>query len=191
MNLIPLAILIIVDVAMLIGALGITLKRKFSNRARNHSKEKRSNRKTYTKPGMFRGREYSQIHDEQLQVAREQSDIAMEERIMNLQRRPTGFEELGNLDEEFLYDGQNAGEEQVMNTDLQLFVQSLSRCFGGSKFGLSFEFEDLKFHPPKAPKPILSQVSGLIDAGSLWGVMGASGAGKCNFHQCSSIRIRG
>ncbi|TGO15858.1 hypothetical protein BTUL_0035g00640 [Botrytis tulipae] len=181
MNLVPVAILIVVDVVMLMGALGITLKRKFSNRVRNHSKEKRSNRKTYTKPGMFRGREYSQIHDEQLQAAREQSDIALEERIMNLQRRPTGFEELGNLDEEFLYDGQNVGEEQVMNTDLQLFVQSLSRCFGGSKFGLSFEFEDLKFHPPKAPKPILSQVSGLIDAGSLWGVMGASGAGKSTF----------
>ncbi|KAF7858836.1 hypothetical protein EAF04_008878 [Stromatinia cepivora] len=181
MNATPLAVLIIVDVVMVLAALGISLKRKFSNRVQNSSKEKRSNRKTFTKPGMFRGKEYSQIHDEQLQIAREQSDIAMEERIMNLQRRPTGFEELGNMDEEFVYDGHNAGEEQVMNTDLQLFVQSLSKCFGGSKFGLSFEFEDLKFHPPKAKKPILSQVSGLIDAGSLWGVMGASGAGKSTF----------
>lgn len=107
----------------------------------------------------------------------------MEERIMNLQRRPTGFEELGDMIDEFTYDdGQNEGEEQAMSTDLQLFVQSLSKCFGGSKFGLTFEFEDLNFHPPKARKPILSQVSGLIDAGSLWGVMGASGAGKCNVH---------
>lgn len=185
MDVAPLILLIIVDVVMVLAALGINLQQKFSNRIRSHSKEKRSNRKTYTKPGMFRGREYSRIHDEQLQIAREQSDIAMEERIMSLQRRPTGFEELGNMDDEFVSDGQKEGEEQVMNTDLQLFVQSLSKCFGGTKFGLTFEFEDLKFHPPKAKKPVLSQVSGLIDAGSLWGVMGASGAGKCNIHQLS------
>ncbi|ESZ96754.1 hypothetical protein SBOR_2898 [Sclerotinia borealis F-4128] len=181
MDIVPLAILIVVDLVIVLGALGISLKRKLSNRVQNHSKEKRSNRKTFTKPGMFRGREYSQVHNEQLQVAREQSDTAMEERIMNLQRKATGFEELGNMNEEFVYDGHDGGDEQLINTDLQLFVQSLSKCFGGTQFGLTFDFEDLKFLPPKANKPILSQVSGSIDAGSLWGVMGASGAGKSTF----------
>lgn len=67
------------------------------------------------------------------------------------------------------------------STDLHLFVQSLNKCFGTNNFGLSFEFENLKFQPPKATKPILDDVSGMINAGSLWGVMGASGAGKSTF----------
>jgi ABC-type multidrug transport system fused ATPase/permease subunit len=177
----PMAVLLIVDVLLLVAVGGLKLKQKFHNRSPR--KEKRSNRKTFTKPGRFRNRDYAQIHDEQLMVAREQNDIAMEERIMNLRKRPTGFEEFaemeaGGVGEGNVYNGEE-GEDEAMSTDLQLFVQSLSKCLGATKFGLTFEFEDLKFHPPKAKKPILSNVSGLIDAGSLWGVMGASGAGKC------------
>ncbi|PQE26905.1 ATP-binding cassette sub-family G member 2 protein [Rutstroemia sp. NJR-2017a BVV2] len=177
----PMGILIIVDILLLVAVGGLKLKEKFYNRG--HRKEKRSNRQTFTKPGRFRNRDYAQLHDEQLMVAREQNDIAMEERIMNLRRKPTGFEEFaeleGGIGEGNTYNGE--GEDEAMSTDLQLFVQSLSKCLGASKFGLTFEFEDLKFHPPKAKKPILSNVSGLIDAGSLWGVMGASGAGKSTF----------
>ncbi|RAL62605.1 hypothetical protein DID88_004452 [Monilinia fructigena] len=58
-------------------------------------------RKTFKKPGMFRGRGFAKIDDERSQVARKQSEIDMEERIMSLQRRPTGFEELGDMDDEF------------------------------------------------------------------------------------------
>ncbi|KAB8293844.1 hypothetical protein EYC80_009325 [Monilinia laxa] len=178
MNVGPLVALAIVDVSLVLAMIGIRLKRKFSNRVRD---EKRTNQKTFKKPGMFRGRGFAKIDDERSQVARRQSEIDMEEKIMSLQRRPTGFEELGDMDDEFGFDGKSEREEQVMNKDLQSFVQSLSNCFGGTKFGLSFEFEDLKFQPPQAKKPVLSQVSGLIDAGSLWGVMGASGAGKSTF----------
>ncbi|KAI9745242.1 MAG: hypothetical protein M1818_001520 [Claussenomyces sp. TS43310] len=65
--------------------------------------------------------------------------------------------------------------------DLRAFVQSLSKCLGATRFGLSFEFQDLKFRPPKSIEPVLSEVTGNIDSGSLWGVMGASGAGKSTF----------
>jgi ABC-type multidrug transport system fused ATPase/permease subunit len=187
----PMALLIIVDLLLLVAVGGLKLKQKFYNRG--HRKEKRSNRKTFTKPGRFRNRDYSQLHDEQLMVAREQNDIAMEERIMNLRRKPTGFEEFaeleGGIGEGNMYNGED--EDEAMSTDLQLFVQSLSKCLGATKFGLTFEFEDLKFHPPKAKKPILSNVSGLIDAGSLWGVMGASGAGKCKLSIDSNPRCIG
>ena len=81
------------------------------------------------------------------------------------------------MEAEFIEDLHNG--DAKTKTDLHLFVQSLSKCLGATKFGLSFEFQDLSFKPPKSTKPILSDVSGTINAGSLWGVMGASGAGKC------------
>ncbi|QSZ36249.1 hypothetical protein DSL72_007375 [Monilinia vaccinii-corymbosi] len=173
----PLITLIIVDAALVLAAIGVALKRKFSNRAQ---KVKRLNRETFMTQGMLGGK-YSPLHEEQLLAVRELSDIAMEERMMKLQQRPTGFLESGNMDVDFAYDGYNEGEHQPINADLKLFVHSLSKCFGGTKFGLTFEFENLKFHPSKSKKPILSDVSGLIDSGSLWGVMGASGAGKSTF----------
>jgi ABC-type multidrug transport system fused ATPase/permease subunit len=93
-------------------------------------------------------------------------------------RRPTGFEQLGQVESNFSMTDLN-DNDVADSTDLQRFVQSLSKILGATKFGLTFEFQNLKFHPPKAPRPILQDVSGCINAGSLWGVMGASGAGKC------------
>lgn len=96
-------------------------------------------------------------------------------------RKPTGFQQLGDMGseysaEEHLYDP--APDE---TTDLHSFVQSLKKCLGAKSFGPSFEFENLQFQPKKSPKPILSNVSGTINAGSLWGIIGASGAGKCKW----------
>ena len=104
----------------------------------------------------------------------EEDDIALESRITQVQRVDTGFG--GNFTP---IDTPNSGQEQI--TDLDLFIQSMSKCIGTENFGLSFEFTDLKFQPKKSPKPILSEVTGKIDRGSLWGVMGASGAGKSTF----------
>jgi hypothetical protein len=123
-----------------------------------------------------RGPGYRQLDDEQY-AGFTDNDLHMEPSIRALNRRPTGFEQLGALEAEFVEDLHNGDAET--KTDLHLFVQSLSKCLGATKFGLSFEFQDLGFKPPKSTKPILSDVSGTINAGSLWGVMGASGAGKC------------
>ncbi|CAG8979776.1 hypothetical protein HYALB_00011584 [Hymenoscyphus albidus] len=99
-----------------------------------------------------------------------------------LRRHPIGFEAMALKEDMFsvaapMDDDNNAADR----TDLQRFVQSLSKIMGASTFGLSFEFQDLRFHPKKSPRPILQDVSGFIHAGSLWGVMGASGAGKSTF----------
>ena len=63
-------------------------------------------------------------------------------------------------------------------SDLGLFIQSMSRM-GGNHGGLSFGFDSLNYQPIKSRKSILSGVTGTIDHGTLWGIMGASGAGKC------------
>jgi len=123
-----------------------------------------------------RGPGYRQLDEEQYPGFTD-NDVPMESNIRALNRRPTGFQELGATEAEFIEDIRNTDAEE--KTDLHLFVQSLSKCLGATKFGLSFEFQDLGFKPPKSTKPILADVSGTINAGSLWGVMGASGAGKC------------
>ncbi|PMD65031.1 P-loop containing nucleoside triphosphate hydrolase protein [Hyaloscypha bicolor E] len=133
---------------------------------------KSASRKYVREPG------YRQLDDEQY-AGFTDNDIPMEPTIRAFNRRPTGFEHLGALEAEFIEDLHNGDAET--KTDLHLFVQSLSKCLGATKFGLSFEFQDLGFKPPKSAKPILSDVSGAINAGSLWGVMGASGAGKSTF----------
>jgi ABC-type multidrug transport system fused ATPase/permease subunit len=94
-------------------------------------------------------------------------------------RRPTGFQEIGQVEHNFSLADHINDDDVADSTDLQRFVQSLSKILGATKFGLTFEFQNLRFHPSKAPRPILQDVSGCINAGSLWGVMGASGAGKC------------
>lgn len=114
--------------------------------------------------------------NKQYQSLDDDNDITLEANILKVQRTPTGFHEA--VEEDFVYNPEFAHDSQS-SSDLHLFVQSLSKCIGASKFGLSFGFEGLSFQPAKAEKPILSEVTGHIGHGSLWGVMGASGAGKC------------
>jgi ABC-type multidrug transport system ATPase subunit len=96
-----------------------------------------------------------------------------------LRRQPTGFQQIGRVEHNFFMAEHLGENDETDKTDLQRFVQSLKKIMGDTKFGLTFEFQNLRFHPKKAPRPILQDVSGCINAGSLWGVMGASGAGKC------------
>ncbi|RDW58104.1 hypothetical protein BP6252_13515 [Coleophoma cylindrospora] len=175
MDFLPLVILIILDlilvsVVVLIGC-GSRLK-KWRPR-----QQKRANRKTYTFPGRLRGNNYQELEAFRVQ-GEEEADIAMEAAFAPPQRKRTGFEEI--MEPEFNAE-QELGDTGKLSSDLQLFVQSMSKCIGGEKFGLNFEYHDLKFQPDKSKKPVLSQVSGCINSGSLWGVMGASGAGKSTF----------
>lgn len=111
------------------------------------------------------------------------SDIAM------LRRRPTGFEsyvhhqtiaELPADDDRSIYTSETK-EKNELTPELQAFVSSMSRCLGGSNFGLSFHFKNLRFQPKGQANPILSDINGYISAGSLVGVLGGSGAGKSTF----------
>lgn len=105
-------------------------------------------------------------------------DIQLESRIARVRRVPTGF--LATVDNEYTFNGDldPFSKDEKLDPDIQQFVKSLSRCNLTSNFGLSFNFDNLKFQPKKSDKPVLSEVSGQIRIRTLWGVMGASGAGK-------------
>lgn len=66
------------------------------------------------------------------------------------------------------------------NPDFQVFMRYISRLIKTKDVGLSFDFEGLEFEPTPGKK-ILKGVSGYIQSGSMWAVMGGSGAGKSTF----------
>ncbi|KAL8934548.1 MAG: hypothetical protein Q9211_005166, partial [Gyalolechia sp. 1 TL-2023] len=140
-------------------------------------KLKSKHRTSFKRKGFSRRNKSGNFFDKYQHLKNYQSlwdeDITLESRITHVQRADTGFG--GNLTPV------DATADEELVSDIDLFIQSMSECIGTENFGLSFEFSDLKFQPKKASKPILSEVTGKIDRGSLWGVMGSSGAGKSTF----------
>jgi hypothetical protein len=179
----PLVILLIIDVILISVATFFKIKQVTKRRALSKA-EKTFHKRMSGTENEFSEHQPLTANTEYHGV--EHGSIEMESRMPVMSgaingRRATGFAQLGAMDsQETLHDhlhGPDPAPDEF--TDLQLFVQSLKRALGGNTFGLSFEYENLKFQPPKTSKPILQDVSGIINAGSLWGVMGASGAGKC------------
>lgn len=203
MSFIPLGIVIIID-ALLISMVIMLKVRGFFVARKANKKEDRvahpiKRNPTFYNPvaGRFRGKnqgkQYEELDDESDyfhgSINAESNMIPMSTSPnrfdRQLRRQPTGFQAMGVAEMNFsLAEHMNEDNNGADRTDLQRFVQSLSKIMGASTFGLSFEFQNLRFHPKKSPRPILQDVSGLIHAGSLWGVMGASGAGKCKFLFC-------
>ncbi|RTE76230.1 hypothetical protein BHE90_009303 [Fusarium euwallaceae] len=72
-------------------------------------------------------------------------------------------------------------KEAEASPQLKAFVDSMRRAAEATNFGLSFRYSDLSFHPKKAVKPVLQNVTGSIEQGQLVAVMGGSGAGKSTF----------
>jgi ABC-type multidrug transport system fused ATPase/permease subunit len=64
---------------------------------------------------------------------------------------------------------------------LNQFVKSVQRCIQLSEIGLEIGFDNLGFQIGADSKSILNGVSGVVKPGSLLAVMGASGAGKCEW----------
>jgi hypothetical protein len=175
----PLAFLIIVDIILAAIAIFFKVRQRFKRRSASQA-DRAYRKSTHFTPAQ--ANEYSQLTTDTEYHGIEDGSVALESRMPTTNpRRPTGFEHLGAMDSNSTLHEQYHDPAPTESTDLHLFVQSLKKCFGTNTMGLGFEFENLKFQPPKATKPILDDVSGLINAGSLWGVMGASGAGKCKF----------
>ena len=171
MNFLPLGLLAIFDLLLVGWTLGFGVVARY--------------RVTHQKRGKSTGSyliKAMNIGDRKQQKKRYQSleddDILLAPRISHIQRANTGFS--AAMDAAFLSKPSTIDYDDP-GSNLQLFVQSLSKCIGTSKFGLSFEFVDLKFQPKNSNRPILSEVTGQIQSGSLSGVMGASGAGKSTF----------
>lgn len=71
-------------------------------------------------------------------------------------------------------------DELDSNPDFKVFMHYVARLIKTKEVGLSFDFDNLEFEPQKGKK-ILQGVSGSIKSGSMWAVMGGSGAGKSTF----------
>ena len=180
MTFLPLGVLVLLDVFLITAILMAKIKERFFKNDRVRTLKIG----TMTNPlaGNIRNRQYGEVEEMYLRM---QNGFQMEEtRDATMHPRQYGttrFVELGAMQTEFSRDDGFNQIHEDDRTGLYLFVKSLSKCLGNSNFGLSFEFKDLGFQPKKSPKPTLSGVSGRINAGSLWGVMGPSGAGKCEF----------
>ena len=171
MSFLPLGMLLFLDILMVAFVIWNKLRfrgekiKKTSGKAKDPSSLLR--RAVISVGSEQRASRYEELEDEEFE---------MTPRIM---RVDTGFGR--EIPMVFDPDDDDFGGDKKPSSDLQLFIRSMSRCIGATNFGLSFEFEDLAFHPKKAAKPILSQVTGKISRGTLSGVMGASGAGKSTF----------
>ncbi|KAL9016530.1 MAG: hypothetical protein Q9185_006107 [Variospora sp. 1 TL-2023] len=160
-------LILALDLNVLLVIFALTIRNRFKDKHSGSASGKRFSR--LNKPVSF--------FDQNLRLKKyqslQESDLALESRITHVQRSETAFG--GN------FSAFDSKDDNELVTDLDLFIQSMSKCIGTEEFGLSFEFSNLTFQPKKALKPIMSEVTGKIDRGSLWGVMGASGAGKSTF----------
>ena len=78
------------------------------------------------------------------------------------------------------FDDEDVDTDFHNNADFQRFIRSMSKTIETQSIGLSFDFENLTFETARG-KRILQEVTGTMPRGSMWGVMGGSGAGKSTF----------
>ncbi|KAH9221923.1 hypothetical protein DL95DRAFT_421411 [Leptodontidium sp. 2 PMI_412] len=177
MSFLPLRILVNVDAVLITLTIFDKLRTRYIKRG---TKGPRVNKKALLArgAGRFHGNAYQELEGNN---GFDGNDHQMESRIVSMPRRPTGFEQLGTSEAAFLFQDQLKQDDGSQKTDLHHFVESLSKCRCATKVGLSVEFQDLASKPPKLNRKILSEDSGTINGGSLWGVVGASRAGKCNY----------
>lgn len=71
---------------------------------------------------------------------------------------------------------------------LRRFVASVARCVGLGEAGLAFGWDGLSLVLPTG-KTILAAQSGSVAKGSLWAIMGASGAGKSTVPESTSFLL--
>lgn len=167
---IPLAVLIIVDAFLALGIFYHTIRRRF------HRKKASSNSKL---KGLGALSSMKQQVTGYKALPEETEMLPMEATFVPRQHEPAGFQAMLGMD----FDSGDDSEklDGQMSGHLRQFVESMRKATDAAHFGLSFEFQDLTFHPKKCPKPILSNITGMIDRGSLTAVMGGSGAGKSTF----------
>ena len=177
MTFLPLILLLVLDSILIITTFAIKYRTRVKRSPYKRPRNARSfiARASTLMDKTQRNKQYTSIEDD---------DVMLEARITSVQRSNTGF--LAVMDNDFVYD-EGASDEEKPSSQLQQFVQSLSKCIDGSSFGLSFDFTNLQFHPRKASKPVLSEVTGRIESGSFSAVMGGSGAGKCRYFGSMSL----
>ncbi|KAI1175188.1 hypothetical protein F4777DRAFT_338443 [Nemania sp. FL0916] len=171
--LVPLILLIVLDVIITIGLIWYVINRRFRNHRRNHGQDKPKGISAIS--ANMAG--YKELPDE--------GDHDHESLAMSATYMPqtgdnwTGFQ--AALGIPIPVDSNTEEYDQGLTPELRAFVDSMRKATDASHFGLSFTYSNLSFQPKSAPKPILQNVTGSIERGSLTAIMGGSGAGKSTF----------
>ncbi|KAF7560616.1 hypothetical protein G7046_g3524 [Stylonectria norvegica] len=173
---VPLLLLFLIDVMLVGGIVFVSIRHRFQARSKSHAT---SSKKVY---GGMSGVKATITGYKTLPDENEQPDQEMVP--MNATYTPgqqdgwTGFE--AALDMQSIYEGHER-DDSSFTPQLRIFVESMRKATDATNFGLSFGYSDLNFHPKGVKNPILQNVTGSIDRGSLVAVMGGSGAGKSTF----------
>lgn len=162
---IPLAILIVIDVCLILGILLMKLRKRSKKNSPAIDMSAQGLRRRVTKK--ITG--YKTVLPDE--------DESWDQESPPLPRRSeSGFEAALAWDH-----GQQVQDMGDLNPELAAFVQSMQKATDAARLGLSFQYADLSFQPKGLARPILQNVTGSIDRGSLTAVMGGSGAGKSTF----------
>ncbi|KAI8628431.1 hypothetical protein F5Y19DRAFT_437753 [Xylariaceae sp. FL1651] len=168
--LIPLALLLVVDVALITALLWYVVYKRLRNTRETHG---------LAKPKGISALSTSLTGYKELPDEADHESIPMQATYMPGIESWTGFE--AALDIPIPVSSDMEDYDQGLTPQLRAFVDSMRKATDASQFGLSFTYADLSFQPKGAPKPILQNVTGSIGRGSLTAVMGGSGAGKSTF----------
>ena len=72
------------------------------------------------------------------------------------------------------------------DSEFREFIEPLTACVHGNNATLSLDFQGIGYKLKGQEKAIITDITGTLKSGSLWGVMGASGSGKCTSISCHS-----
>lgn len=148
---IPLVVLCVLDVCLILGMLLLPLRRRMKRRLANNTDDHKGVGKS--------------------------SQSESFDTLVNGSPTLSG----STTDVEATLDESSDEPNGPTTTHVKAFVESMRKVTEAAHFGLSFQYENLSYHPQGAPKAILHEVTGSIEPGSLTAVMGGSGAGKSTF----------
>ncbi|KAI1741595.1 hypothetical protein F4680DRAFT_447061 [Xylaria scruposa] len=170
--LVPVFLLLVLDVIITIALIWYVINRRFRNTREAH--------------GLSRSKGFSAIPGNMLGYKELPDDTDNNEPLsMAATYMPRGEDAWAGfqaaLDIPIPVDSDTEEYDSGLTPELRAFVDSMRKATDASQFGLSFTYTDLSFQPKGASKPILQNVTGSIERGSLTAVMGGSGAGKSTF----------
>ncbi|CAJ2504778.1 Uu.00g121720.m01.CDS01 [Anthostomella pinea] len=166
--LVPLAVLLVVDCILAFVLLWYTVNKRFRNTCKSHAEGKSKGMRALT----VKMTGYKELSDEA------ENEMLPMQPTMPRSETWTGFQAALDVPTP----GSRTGDfDSGLSPELRVFVESMRKATDATQFGLSFTYTDLSFHPKGAVKPILQNVTGSIERGSLTAVMGGSGAGKSTF----------
>ncbi|KAK7423437.1 hypothetical protein QQZ08_009005 [Neonectria magnoliae] len=172
--LIPIFVLIIIDALMAASIFFLKFRQRFQATFRTHigSMNKTPHKGMSGVKATITG--YKALSDDT-----DQEMVPMNATFLPSKDNWTGFEAAFDLLGANHTDRSQA--EAGLSPHLRAFIKSMRKATDATNFGFSFGYADLVFQPKGSPRPILQNVTGSIERGSLVAVMGGSSAGKSTF----------